>query len=105
MPSDPREAETTHMRVMTLSLETKGAGSLSEYIALSRLPGPTWQSWDDISFHLREMTGFRASRQGLIDWSRRYGIPAETRASDGPELIKRYREEIRRAGIRLPVRT
>lgn len=89
-------AETRTMRLLSRALGP--AGPLSAFIAHRRCPGQLyWQTWEEISFSLRELTGEHVTREGLHKMAVRYGIPDTTRT--GSE--KAYRKAIAKAGIKI----
>lgn len=93
----PDSPETRMTRLMTALLGD--AGPLPRFIAEHRTPGAAWQSWDEIAFKLRDATQEPVSREGVIRWAKRYGIPLNTKRAATPQDITKYRAEIKRLGI------
>lgn len=97
---DTRAHETTAMRLMTALLGRK-RGPLPRFIASRRVPGPAWRSWDVIAHELYGVTGETVSREGVIKWTRRYGIPMDTHRFDGAALTNRYCTAVAKLGIEI----
>lgn len=98
----PPKSLTREMRLASRLLRaTAGGAPLEVFIAKRRLPGPTWTSWESIGYELRDKIGEEFTREGVRRWAKRYGIPVDTTADDGPELIDAYRATLRGEGIRI----
>lgn len=100
MPTETeRSRETRDMRRTSRDLGDRGP--LDRYIARRRLPGPDWMTWQEIAFSLHEPTGEVYTSEGVRSWAVRYGIPAETKPTDSPELVAHYRTKLAEAGIEI----
>jgi hypothetical protein len=91
--------ETREMRLISRILFDADLGGLPEFLASRRLPGNGWRSWEQITIDLHKATDETITREGIRRWARKYGIPEDTKPTDGPALTKAYRAKVKRAGI------
>ena len=97
----PPAGDTREMRLTSRLLVGREVEPLSTFIARRRHPGEGWTSWESIAYELRDLLGEQFTRECVRRWAMRYGIPVDTTAEDGPELITAYRETLDSKGVSL----
>lgn len=95
----PPASDTREMRLTSRLLTGMGREPLSTFIARRRLPGEQWTSWETIAYELRDLLQEQFTRECVRRWAMRYGIPVDTEANDGPELIAAYREALSKKSV------
>lgn len=87
----PRPNETREMRLVgkVIELSSLPEIDLPAFIAVRRLPGDSWRTWDEISFELAEVTGEIVTDMTLRHWAKRYDIPEDTKRDDTGATAKR----------------
>lgn len=98
MADEIADVWTREMRLVSRILD----GRLADFLALRRTPGPTWKSWENIGYDLKELTGESFSREAIRRWAICLGIPVDSRPSDGPHLRARYEQKRARNVSREP---
>jgi hypothetical protein len=94
--------ETREMRLISRLLASARKGApLPVFIAQRRDPSGNWRSWEQITIDLHAATGETITREGIRRWARKYGIPENTKPTDGHVEILAYRAGLKRAGIEI----
>lgn len=96
----PPEGLTRDMRLASRLLINVSGTPLETFIACRRLPGKGWTSWESIAYQLRDALGEEFTREAVRRWAMRYGIPVDTTADDGRELVAAYRDAVTGRGIK-----
>lgn len=96
-----RPDETREMRLVSKVVELTEVRemSLPEFIAVRRLPGDRWSTWDELSYDLTEVIGEIVTSGTLRRWAKRYGIPETTSKDDSPKAAIAYSAALRKADI------
>jgi hypothetical protein len=88
-------------RVIELS-DTVAERSLPEFIAIRRMPGERYCTWDEITIDLHKLTDQVITDVTLKRFAERYGIPGHTRKDGAGEVTTaEYTKAIRKAGIKI----
>lgn len=94
------QTETREMRLVSKLIAAAKAGdeSLTQFLAVRRLPGDRWSTWDQITIDLHAITGEVITDVSLRRWASRYGIP-ETTTREGSAAD--YRKALKKVGVTL----
>lgn len=99
--TQPAGEKTREMCLVSQLLTALTGVALDTFIAKRRLPGEDWASWESIAYEIRDKIGESYTREALRRWARRYGIPIDTTAEDGPELVEAYRAKLNAESIKI----